>query len=82
MVGVAAEHERDCYDVVGHHLPVVLATRLGIEDKDLVQVEGALCQIIELERARQGDVGITHPDIHRVQHGRREISVDVLDAQG
>ena len=62
-------------------MPVVLATRLGIENEDLVEVEGRLGQVIKLDRGRQGDVRIVDPDVHRVEHRGREASVHILDAQ-
>ena len=50
--------ECDGDDVVGHHLHVVLATRLGVEDEDLVQVKSGLGEVVELDGSREGCVWV------------------------
>ena len=78
VVEVASDHERDRNDMVRHHLPVVRPAGLRIEDEDLVHVERGLEQVIELDRASQGYMGVVGPRIDRVQEIRRQVPVDIL----
>ena len=58
VADVAEGDECDGDDVVGHHLHVVLAARLGVEDEDLVQVKSGLGEVIELDGSREGGVWV------------------------
>ena len=39
VIRVAENHESNGNNMVGHHLPVVLSTSFGIDDKDRMEVK-------------------------------------------
>ena len=78
VVEVASDHERDRNDMVRHHLPVVRPAGLRIEDEDLMHVERGLEQVVELDGAGQGYMGIMCPHIDRVEDVRGQTRVNVL----
>ena len=80
VIEVASEHEGNCDEVMGHHLPVVLTMGLRVEDEDLVAVKCALCEIIKLEGSCKGYMGIIYPDGYGVQKFGWEIEVNPLIA--
>ena len=61
-----------------HHLPVVFSPGLCIDDQNLVEVERGLEEVVELDRASKGYVGVVSPDVDWVQHGRRQVPMNIL----
>lgn len=53
MICVAREHEGASNNVMREHLIVVFSSFLDIEDKDLLQPECELGQIVPFERASE-----------------------------
>lgn len=47
--------------MVGHHLPVVFPSNFGIEDQHLMDVVGSLQEVVKLDRASEGNVGVVAP---------------------
>jgi hypothetical protein len=79
-VGVVADPQQsDGDDVVGHHLPVVFPSRLGVQDEDLMCVKSSLQQVVELDRTWDRDVGVVQPECLEVGKGRGDITMNVLD---
>lgn len=64
--------------MVGHHLPVVLAVGLRIQNEYLVSVKGALGEVVELERACKRYVGVVYPCVDGVEDLSRDVAVYIL----
>lgn len=77
MQGIRGGNQHDRHQVVGEHLPVVLATGLDVQDEDLLQPERPLAQDVDLGEAREvarGPVGEHLAEVEVVLGG----AVDVL----
>ena len=61
--------------MVGHHLPMILAVGLRVEDQNLMEIKCALSEIIDLEGRGEGSVWVTDPHASRVQDFCREVEV-------
>lgn len=48
---VTSYHKDYGDNVVGHHLPMIFPTSLRIEDKNLMNVEGGLTEIVQFDWA-------------------------------
>jgi hypothetical protein len=64
--------------MVKHHLHMVRATLLRVDDEDLVEVEGGLSEVVELDSPSQGYMRITDPEVNWVKETRREVVMDIL----
>jgi hypothetical protein len=82
VVGVTAGDEDNGDDMVGHHLPVVLAPGLGIKNKDLVEIGGKLEEIVELDRTGKRNMRVVYPHVYGIEDTGWEIVVDVLYQKG
>jgi hypothetical protein len=49
--------------MVGHHLPVVFPSGLGIEKKHSMDVDGYLHKVVQLDDTGEGHVRISCPEV-------------------
>lgn len=59
--------QADGDDVVGEHLPVVLAALLDVDDDDLLEPEGELAEHVALHQAAELAVGPVGPQVPEVE---------------
>lgn len=67
VVPVRADNQRNGDEVVGQHLPVVLATLLDVDHKDLLEPETELREDVELVQRAELTVWPESPEIPEVQ---------------
>lgn len=79
VVAVGCDDQRDGDEVVGQHLPVVLATLLNVDHKDLLEPEAELREGVELVQSADLTVWPEGPEVPEVQPPRRGV-VDILRA--
>lgn len=77
-VPIRRVNQRARHNVVGKHLPVVLAALLNVDDDELLQPERQLRDHVPLHQARQLAVGPAGPQIVHAQVGGG-VAVDVLN---
>lgn len=77
MVTVRTNNQGNGDEVVAKHLPVVLATLLDVDHKDLLKPEAQLGQDVELVQGAKFTVWPESPQVFQVHPSRRRI-VDVL----
>jgi hypothetical protein len=75
--GVAAEEQHAGEDVVGEHLPMVLAVLLNIHHEQLLHPETELYEIVPLHQSVQGSCGEVRPHGSEIEPVRRVVH-DVL----
>lgn len=51
--------------MVSHHLHMIFPASLGIENEDLMEVEGGLGEIVKLQRSSKGTMGVIQPQLRR-----------------
>lgn len=76
-IGVAGEEQAAGDEVVGKHLPVILAALLDVEDHDLLNPDARLRNDVELHQAVNLAGGPVGPDATEVEEVVR-LEVDVL----
>ena len=75
-ISVRGKNERDGDNVMGEHLPVVLAALLNVDNQDLLHPKAELGQHVPLHEARNLAVGPLGPELGEVEVVRRcEVNV-------
>lgn len=77
VIGIARVDERSRDNVVGKHLPVILATLLNVDDNHLLQPESPLAQEVALHDTIELAVGPVGPEVLHA-HVVRRSAVNVL----
>jgi hypothetical protein len=78
VYSIAARHESDSDDMVKHHLHMVRATLLRVDNKNLVKVEGSLSKVVEFDGASHGVMRKPDPEVNRVKKTRWEVVMNIL----
>lgn len=73
VVPVGADNQSNGDEVVSEHLPVVFATFLNVDHKDLLKPEAQLSEGIELMQRAKLAVRPIDPEILQNQPGRRGV---------
>lgn len=64
-------------DVMGEHLPVVLSALLDVDNNELLEPEGQLCEHVSLHKSRELAVWEIRPQLVEAEVGRG-VAIDVL----
>lgn len=59
-------------------MPVVFSSFFGIEDENLVHIEGRLCEIVVFYRAGKGYMRVIEPNLSRIERSSRKVAVNIL----
>lgn len=77
VVSVGSNNQCDGNEVMGQHLPVILAAFLDVNDEDLLEPESKLHEDVSLVQASKFSVGPARPELLHVQPVRGSV-VNVL----
>lgn len=77
VVTIGSDNQRDGDEVVGQHLPVVFATLLNVDHKDLLEPEAELREDVELVQGTELTIWPEGPEVPEVQP-RGRVVVEIL----
>lgn len=67
--------------MVSHHLVMIFSAGFSVKDEDLMDVEGGLAEVVELERGTEGHVRVSNPKVVALEKPVIQTQIDVLSGE-